>query len=66
MLRILNSKGAEESYVLITPGQYFRFWKLIEDESDEILRKKYQFIFWAQIAIVPVYLIGLFLLFTLS
>ena len=58
MLNIMDSKGENVNYLFLTPGQYIRFWKIIKEEKQKSKRRKYLIIFWTQIAILPLYLIG--------
>jgi hypothetical protein len=62
MISILKSKGDEEFNGRITTGQYIRFWRLMKNEIDERTKRKYRLIFWGQVAIIPIYPIGFFLL----
>jgi hypothetical protein len=62
MLSIIQSKGIKTNYSVLTPGQYIKFWRLIQDEADERNKRKYRRLFWVQIALIPIYLGGFFLL----
>lgn len=65
MLGILRAKG-EQFNGLITPGQYIRFGRLMRTEKDERTKAKYRLLFWGQIALIPIYLVGFFLLLPLG
>ena len=58
MLNILDSKGEKVNYHFVTPVQLVKFWKVIKTESVKSLKKKYLFIFWTQIVLIPVFLFG--------
>ncbi|PIQ34271.1 MAG: hypothetical protein COW63_04055 [Bacteroidetes bacterium CG18_big_fil_WC_8_21_14_2_50_41_14] len=58
MLSIMDSKGENVNYFFVTPGQYIRFWKIVKVEKQTSKRRKYLIIFWTQIAIIPIYMIG--------
>jgi len=60
MLQIIENKGNRVNYFFVRPSQYVKFWEIIKNESDNKLRKKYKKIFWWQIALIPIYLIGMF------
>lgn len=53
------SKDKKNSNNSISPiGVISDFWSLIKNEQNLKLKRKYQIIFWIQILIIPVYLIG--------
>ncbi len=62
MVAIIQSKGIELNASFIIPFQYVKFWRIIQGETDHAMKKKYKRLFWIQIAIIPAYLIGEFLL----
>jgi len=66
MLGVLESKGQKVNYLWVSPRQYLDFFKVIKEETDLTLRKRYRVIFWTQIALVPTYFIGSFILIALT
>jgi hypothetical protein len=66
MLGIMESKGIKVSYFLVTPGQLFEFGRVIREEKNAKLKKKYRIILWSQLALIPLYMIGLFILIGLT
>ncbi len=66
MLGILERKGHKVNYLWVSPQQYLNFFKVIKEETDLTLRKRYRVIFWTQIALVPAYIIGSFILIVLT
>ncbi len=66
MLGVLESKGHRVNYFWVSPRQYFDFFKVIKEEPDLNLRKRYRVIFWTQIALVPAFIIGSFILIGLT
>ncbi len=66
MLGILKSKGKNVSYLWVTPRDYIDFYKVIKEEPDLTLKKKYNVIFWTQIALLPTFFIGSFILISLT
>jgi hypothetical protein len=66
MLGVLESKGKKVNYLWVSPRQYLDFFKIIKEETDLTLRKRYRIIFWTQIALVPVYIIGSLILIILT
>ena len=59
MLNIMKEKGHHVNYFWSSPLQIHRFKQIINKEEDKEKRKKYQFIFWGQIALIPIYVIGM-------
>ncbi len=62
MLNILESKGEKVNSYFVTFSQLLKFWKLIKAEPNKRLKKRYLFIFWGQIILIPIYIIGGFLI----
>ena len=62
----MKSKGRKVSYFWVTPGQLFEFGRVIREEKNEKLKKKYRIILWAQVALIPLYVIGMFILIGLT
>lgn len=62
MLGIMESKGKKVSYFWVTPGQLFEFGKVIREEQDPILKRKYGIILWIQVGLIPLYLVGMIFL----
>jgi len=58
MLNIMDSKGENVNYFFVTPIQYVKFWKIIKAEKQKSKRHRYLIVFWTQIAILPLYMIG--------
>jgi hypothetical protein len=66
MLGVLESKGKNVNYLWIRPRDFIDFYKIIKEEPDLTLKKKYKVIFWTQIALVPNFFIGGFILIGLT
>lgn len=66
MLGIMEAKGRTVNYFWVTPGKFIEFGRVIRDEEDSKMKKKYRIIFWAQIMLIPLYLIGMFYLIELA
>lgn len=66
MLLIMKSNGHEVNYFWISPSQFVQFNKVIEEETDPDLRRRYRALLWSQIALVPIYIIGLQILFRIT
>lgn len=62
MLGILASNGQDVNYFINNPKYFFDFNKLIKLELDKNKRIKYRLLLWAQILLIPIYLIGGFYL----
>jgi hypothetical protein len=62
MLRIMESKGKSVNYFWVTPTQLLAFNKIIKEESDPNSKLQYRMILWAQIILIPIYLIGMSLI----
>jgi hypothetical protein len=62
MLGILKSKGQKINYLWITPWQFISFYKTIKKEKDLTLKKKYQVLLWIQIVLIPIIIIGEFII----
>lgn len=58
MLVILEKHGRESNSFFITLKTIRTFRKLIHEQTDPHLKRKYNIIFWAQLALIPVYIIG--------
>lgn len=57
MNKITRSKGESVNFYFIYPGQFIKFWKIINNEQDKKIKIKYLLIFWIQIAIIPAWFI---------
>ena len=66
MLAILEKKGEKVNYLWVTPGQWFKFGRVIKEEKNQKLKRKYKVLLWLQIALIPIYMIGMFLLLALT
>ncbi len=66
MLGILKNKGHKVNAAFVTPGQYIEFLRLTKKETNPKLRKKYRLIFWTQILLIPIFIIGEFILISLT
>jgi hypothetical protein len=66
MLRIMESKGRKVSYFWVTPGQLIEFGRVIKEEEDLKLKKKYRIILWAQVGLIPLYMIGMLFLIRIT
>jgi hypothetical protein len=64
MLRIMESKGRMVNYLWVSPTQFMEFNNLIAAEKDPNVKTKYRTILWIQIALIPIYLIGMIILLT--
>jgi len=62
MLSILDSKEGNAYYFVVTLKQYKRFYRIIIAEKQKSKRQKYLILFWAQIAIIVIYLLGAMLI----
>jgi hypothetical protein len=58
MLEIIKTKFGHVNDSFVTPRQYFVFLDIVKKESDKKLRRKYKNIFWWQIALLPIFLVG--------
>jgi hypothetical protein len=63
MIGIMKEKGCDTNYFMKHPGQYIQFYHLIKTETNPDLKKKYSMILWIQIALIPVFLVGVVILF---
>lgn len=66
MLAILDSKGVKINYALMTPTHYFKFWKLIKQETNTRDKLKYKKILWIQILMIPIFIIGMLITIALT
>lgn len=66
MLGVLENNGQKVNAVFLTPWQYIEFQRLTKREINPKLRKKYQLIFWTQILLIPTFIIGEFILISLT
>jgi hypothetical protein len=64
MLRIMENKGRMVNYLWVGPTQFMEFNNLIAAEKDPNVKTKYRTILWIQIALIPMYLIGMIILLT--
>lgn len=62
MLGIMESKGRKVNYFWVTPGQLIEFYRVIKEENNPKKKKKYRIIFWIQIGLIPIYMIGMLIL----
>jgi len=62
---ILERNGISDKSFFIWIGTISEFWSLLKKETDLKLKRKYKFLFWLQIAIIPFYIIGGILILTL-
>ena len=62
----MERKGRKVNYFWVTPGQLIEFWRVIKEENDPKMKTKYRLIFWMQIALGPVYLVGMIILIGLT
>ncbi len=65
MLRIMESKGQKVNYFFTTPGQLIKFYRVIKEENNTKKKLRYRIIFWTQISLIPLYLIGMIILIRL-
>jgi hypothetical protein len=66
MLGIMEQKGRKVNYFWVTPGQLIEFGRVIREESDPKLKNKYRLILWLQIALIPIYIVGMFIVIGLT
>lgn len=66
MLAILEKEGEKVNYLWVSPGQWIKFWRVIKREKNQELKRKYKILFWAQIALLPIYFIGMTILIALT
>ena len=59
MLGILEQNGQEVSYFLMNPKYFFDFHRLLKNEPNNETRRNYSFLLWGQIALIPIYLVGM-------
>jgi hypothetical protein len=62
MVGILKGKGCDTSFFMVVPDQYIQFYKLIKSEENPEVKKKYSWIFWTQVTIIPLYFLGMILI----
>ncbi len=58
----MENKGCDVSYYFVTLGQFKEFRMVIKEEKNFSLKKEYQILFWSQIILIPLYLIGMIIL----
>ena len=63
MLGIMKGKGEEVNYFWTSPKQLIDFNKIIKEETDEEKKRKYQWLLWGQVLLIPIYIIGMYVLF---
>jgi len=66
MLGVLESKGQRVNSFWVTPRQYIEFYRVIKLETDSTQKKKYHVLLWTQIALIPTFVVGMFLLIGLT
>ena len=66
MLEVLESKGRKVNYLWVTPRQFIEFSRVIKEEADSNLKKKYRVLLRTQIAIIPTFIVGSFILLALT
>ena len=66
MLGIMEKKGGSVSYLWNTPKQWMDFYKLIKEEENSGKKRAYQYILWGQILLIPVYIIGMLVIISLT
>ena len=66
MLGIMSRQGKKVNYFLVTPGAFFDFAELIKEEPNPTIKKKYRVLLWTQIALIPIYLVGMIIIFVLT
>lgn len=66
MLGVLESKGRKVNYFWVTPRQYVEFYRVIKEETDSNLKRKYRVLFRTQIAFIPTFIVGSFILLALT
>jgi len=66
MLDVLKSKGQSVNSFFVTPRQYIAFIKVIKKETDLTLKRKYLILIIAQIILIPIYFIVMFVVVALT
>ncbi len=62
MLGVLENKGRRVNSFWVTPQQFIEFSRVINEEKDLNLKKKYRIFFWTQVALIPIFIFGSLLL----
>ncbi len=62
MLSILSHKGINVNYFIVSITDYKSFLKVTKEETSKRYKSKLFFIFWAQIALIVIYIVGVIIL----
>lgn len=63
MIGIMKEKGCETNSFMKHPGQFIQFYNLIKSETNAEMKKKYLLILWTQVALIPIFLVVVVILF---
>lgn len=63
MFSIIEANGKQVKSLFITLKQFKEFDQIIQKEENYQKKKKYRILFWSQIILIPVYFIGMIILF---
>lgn len=62
----MEEKGKKVNYFWVSPKQLYDFKKILNEEEDMEKKKSYQLIFWGQITLFPIYIIGMLFLISIT
>lgn len=62
MLEVLENKGRRVNSFWVTPQQFIEFSRVINEEKNLNLKKKYRILLWTQVALIPIFIFGSFIL----
>jgi hypothetical protein len=62
MLEVLENKGRRVNSFWVTPQQFIEFSRVINEEKNLNLKKKYRILLWTQVALIPFFIFGSFIL----
>ena len=67
MLGIIEKNGSKAEYTFYgSPRAYMDLNRIINSEKNPAKKKKYKLVFWSQIMLLPIYIIGGFLIIFLN
>ena len=62
MLEVLENKGRRVNSFWVKPQQFIEFSRVINEEKNLNLKKKYRILLWTQVALIPIFIFGSFIL----